>query len=76
MSRHIENLSRLLSKLRIRYGEQDPAVLELKAELESLQMMDSISIQTRMPFGERRRDKTTARFWNATCRSDAQVKHG
>jgi hypothetical protein len=76
MSRHIENLSRLLSKLRERYGEQDATVIELRAELESLQMMDSISIQSRMPFGERRRDKTAARFWTAACRTDAPVKHG
>lgn len=74
MSRHLENLSRLLSKLRARYGEHDPAVLELKSELEALQVMDSVVIQTRMPFGERRRDKSTARFWTAACRSDAQVQ--
>lgn len=74
MSRHLENLSRLLSKLRDRYGEQDPTVLELKFELEALQVMDSVLIQTRMPFGERRRDKSTAKFWTAACRSDVQVK--
>lgn len=74
MSRHLDNLSRLLSKLRDRYGEQDPTVLDLKSELEALQVMDSVVIETRMPFGERRRDKSMARFWTAACRSDAQVK--
>lgn len=33
MSRHTENLDRLLSKLQARYGEHDAVVCELRGEL-------------------------------------------
>lgn len=74
MSRHLDNLNRLFIKLRGRYGETDSAVLDVQTTLESLEAIDSVEMEKSMPFGERRRDKSTARFWTAASRSDAQIK--
>lgn len=41
MSRHLDNLKRVFQKLQIRYGENDPMVLQVKQELESRQVIES-----------------------------------
>jgi hypothetical protein len=37
MSRHLDNLKRLWSKLQLRYGDDDALVLEVKREIEALE---------------------------------------
>ncbi len=37
MSRHLDNLKRLWSKLQLRYGNDDALVLEVKREIETLE---------------------------------------
>ncbi|MDO9400498.1 MAG: hypothetical protein Q7T46_03400 [Polaromonas sp.] len=41
MSRHLDNLKRVFQKLQVRYGEDDPMVLQVKQELESRQVIES-----------------------------------
>lgn len=41
MSRHLNNLKRVLQKLQVRYGENDPMVLQVKQDLESREVMES-----------------------------------
>ena len=36
MTRHLENLTRLHSKMQARYGENDPLVQDLQKELDNL----------------------------------------
>jgi len=40
MSRHLDNLKRLWSKLQLRYGNDDALVLEVKREIEALEARD------------------------------------
>ena len=41
MSRQLENLKRLLGKLRSRYGDEDEIVSQFKQEVESLESAES-----------------------------------
>lgn len=40
MSRHLDNLQHLVVKLEARYGQEDAAVGELKAQLSSLEKLE------------------------------------
>jgi hypothetical protein len=40
MSRHLNNLKRLWSKLQLRYGSDDPLVLEVKREIDAIEARD------------------------------------
>lgn len=41
MSRDLDNLNRVLHKLQVRYGEDDPIVLQVKQEIESRELMEA-----------------------------------
>ena len=41
MSRHLNNLKSLGTKLESRYGDSDPVVLEVKREIEAIEARDS-----------------------------------
>lgn len=56
MSRHLDNVNRLLVKFRNRYGDKDPVVLQVKTALEFLEVADSVRRKKSMPFGDRRRE--------------------
>ena len=40
MTHHLDNLSRLINKYSMRFGEQDPMVLDLKKDLIELQLKE------------------------------------
>lgn len=40
MSRHLDNLTRLLSKMQRRYGDGDTIVLELRSEIERIRIFE------------------------------------
>lgn len=42
MSRHLDNLNRLFQKLKVRYGEDDAIVLQVKQDLESRLAIESM----------------------------------
>lgn len=41
MSRHLDNLDRLCNDLHSRYGELDPMVLQVKAEVEACKVKET-----------------------------------
>lgn len=55
MSRHLENLHRMLGELQSRYGSDDEIVLQFKQEVESRQRGAS-GLQERPAAGLHRRD--------------------
>jgi hypothetical protein len=40
MSRDLDNLKRVFHKLQVRYGEDDPIVMQVKQEIESRELME------------------------------------
>lgn len=54
MSRHLENLNRLMRKLRDRYGDEDEIVQQLQAEIEICQAKEKERLEKLSALGDRR----------------------
>jgi len=65
MSRNLDNLESLLQELQVRYGANDPMVLQVKQELEDRQAIESL--HRGWPLTDRRRSagEATERHGNA-----------
>ncbi|WP_293605762.1 hypothetical protein [Polaromonas sp. UBA4122] len=65
MSRNLDNLKKLFQELQVRYGADDPMVLQVKQELEGRQAIESL--HPGWPVTDRRRSagKATEHHGNA-----------
>ena len=60
MSRHLDNLQRLLVKLQARYGDDDDSVHELRVQLKALEELESRNKKLRTENREARGDRGAA----------------
>ena len=63
MSRHLDNLKRLLRKLQAHYGGDDVMVLQVKYELESVEAIESSYQDLANPDRKRPTSRPTIRHW-------------
>ena len=52
MSRDLNNIRRLFSKLQLRYGDDDELVMQLKSELDAREALDQERKQWSVPYRE------------------------
>jgi hypothetical protein len=52
MSRDLNNIRRLFSKLQLRYGDDDELVMQVKKELEAREALDQERKQWSVPYRE------------------------
>lgn len=69
MSKHVDNLNRVLLELRDRYGPTDSMVVEIQEELMACVDMEFRQLNTRLPFGERRAANVDGHYWNVQSRT-------
>lgn len=65
MSRHLDNLKRLLRKLQAHYGDDDVMVLQVKHALESVEALESGYQNLTIPYRERLPSRPTVRYLDA-----------
>jgi hypothetical protein len=68
MNRRINYLSQVLLELQDRYGIDDPVVNQVKESLAQCNAIDSLEVEARMPFGERRSARINPSYWNVKLR--------
>lgn len=68
MNRRINYLSQLLREMQDRYGSDDSAVEQVKASLAQFNAVDSLPMEARLPFGERRSSRINPSYWNVKLR--------
>jgi hypothetical protein len=68
MDRRINQLSQILRKMRVRYGSDDPVVLQLKESLEQFNAVESLPLEATLPFGERRAARANPTYWSVDLR--------
>lgn len=72
MSKHVDHLNRVFLELRDRYGSNDPAVLEVKKELDACTDQELQHRERLLPFGERRSATREAHYWSVKPRNVSQ----
>lgn len=64
MSRHTDNLKRLIQKLQARYGDDDAVVLPVKQELDFWESMEARYLRRSSPYFERCLDGSARPYRN------------
>ncbi|MDE2418218.1 MAG: hypothetical protein KGN32_10465 [Burkholderiales bacterium] len=72
MNRRINHLSQVLQEMKDRYGSDDPVVIQLKEAIDQFNAIDSLSMDSRLPFGERRSVRAKPSYWNVKLRHTHQ----
>lgn len=73
MSRHTDNLKRLIQELQVRYGDDDAVVLPIKQELVFCEGMEARYLRRSIPYLERRLDRFARLHRNIVSASAAQA---
>lgn len=68
MNRSVNHLSQVLQEMLDRYGSEDPVVLQLRESLEKFNAVESLPMDSRLPFGERRTSRANPSYWNVKLR--------
>ena len=68
MHRRINHLSQVFQEMKVRYGSDDPVVLQLKEAIDKYNAVDSLPADAALPFGERRTIRTKPSYWNVKLR--------
>lgn len=69
MNRRINYLSQVLAEMRDRFGSEDSLVLQIQETLEHAKTMESVRVDARMPFGERRSARVQPSYWSVRLRT-------
>lgn len=68
MNRRINYLNQVLREMQDRYGQDDPSAMQVKEAIAQLDAIDSLTMEGRLPFGERRSARINPSYWNVKLR--------